>query len=101
VSKLYGKCPVCGGSGEKPDLPWSGSPACPGCRGERFVEIGLTLGQVERMAKLELATARACFGDSGIDGPDRYIVKRPDGTVERFAGLETALPAFNQIWRGP
>ena len=58
---LYEHCPICDGEGEvapskfrgswKPEVvpDGRGNAVCPGCDGEGFIEVGLTVGQVERM----------------------------------------------------
>lgn len=87
---LYEPCPFCGG---EPRARLDDA-ACVACNGRGFIKIGLTAGQVERMAALELAGARAWLGDSGIDGPDRYTVRRSGWPVQRFPLRADALRAF-------
>lgn len=53
---LYEKCPVCDGSGRS--LLYRRA-ACRTCQGEKYVEIGLTVGQVERL----VANERVRLGD--------------------------------------
>lgn len=47
MRQLYEHCSLCYGKGPEHQAK------CPGCRGEKFLPIGLTAGQVERMAAAE------------------------------------------------
>jgi DNA-directed RNA polymerase subunit RPC12/RpoP len=61
---LYQVCEVCEGFGSVPvheALP-KGPATCPGCQGRRFVKVGVTTGQLERMVQ----TQRALQGDPGL-----------------------------------
>jgi DnaJ-class molecular chaperone len=53
MGKLYEKCPTCGGSGTRPGALLYPRPACPSCLGEKYIETGLTTGQVERLVMEE------------------------------------------------
>lgn len=70
AKELYEQCPICDGDGEIPDGKFSGPYArtqttpgnieCPGCVGNGFVAVGLTVGQVERMKAINDLLAKAC-----------------------------------------
>jgi hypothetical protein len=72
---LFEQCEICDGTGSPPgdkrmcldlgrgvklDRRSDGSIVCPSCGGEKFIRIGLTVGQVERMrATIDRATSLA------------------------------------------
>jgi excinuclease UvrABC ATPase subunit len=60
-NKLYEKCNICDGTGSVGDPPGALTDEryeCPCCRGEKYADIGLTVGQLERM-RAELARFKA------------------------------------------
>lgn len=88
--KLYEECTHCDG-GRNHDR------YCVACRQRGFTEIGLTAGQVKRMARLETAAARCYLADSGIDGPQRFTVRAPDGTVTHHRFITDAEKQWDEI----
>ncbi len=61
--ELYERCTLCDGTG-RPKVGTQHD--CPACEPLRVIPIGLTAGQVDRMARRELAEAEARAGLSEI-----------------------------------